>query len=375
MSDSSGSTVDIVITTIGSGEFLEQFTGTLTEDGARLVVIPDRKTPAALYQACDRARARGASIVAPDVEEQDRLLAKLGVPELIPYDSDNRRNIGYLLSYLNDSAFAVSMDDDNLPVDSPFFDEHRIVAAGPTEQRVVSNSDGWFNACDLLTVEPCRVFPRGFPYGPREASTELTETTRSVDVRVNAGLWLDDPDVDAVTRLAVRPRVTGYERGTAVLAADTWCPVNSQNTAVHHDALAAYYFLRMGQPIYGAPVERFGDIFSGYFVAACAKHLGHAVRFGGPLVNHERNAHDLLNDLAIELPAIRFFDEFLDWLVAHELSGSTYAETYESLSYGLQDFAEAAQGKGYTPEARAFLHRSAHHMRTYLRAIRAIDGS
>ncbi len=367
-------TIDIVITTIGSGEFLEQFTDTLAETGARLVVIPDRKTPAAFHNAVERARGRGAMIVAPDIDEQDRLLAKLGVPELIPYDSDNRRNIGYLLSYLNNSSFAVSMDDDNLPVDQPFLNEHKVVLQGPTSYRVVSTDTGWYNACDLLTVDPCRIFPRGFPYGPREGATRMTTFESTEDVRVNAGLWLDDPDVDAVTRLAIRPQVIGYGGETAVLARDTWCPINSQNTAVHHDSLPAYYFLRMGQPIGGAPVERFGDIFSGYFVAACAKHLGHAVRFGGPLVDHKRNVHDLLDDLAIELPAIRFMDELLDWLTGFHLDGSDYAEAYESLSYGLQDFAEQAGGRAYTPEARAFLHRSAHHMRTWLRAIRIIHG-
>lgn len=367
-------TIDIVMTTIGSGSFLKHFTDTLAEDGARLVVIPDRKTPAAFYEACERARGRGARIVSPDVAEQDRLLTKLGVSDLIPYESDNRRNIGYLLSYLNGSAFAVSMDDDNLPIDSPFLDEHRVVLRGPARHRTVFAGTGWFNACDLLDVSPCRVFPRGFPYGPRDTATEVTHAEELADVRVNAGLWLDDPDVDAVTRLAVRPKVTAYRGEAAVLAKDTWCPVNSQNTAVHHDALPAYYFLRMGQPIGGAAVERFGDIFSGYFVAACAKHLGHSVRFGGPIVNHERNEHDLLDDLAIELPAIRFMDELLSWLREFRLEGADYCEAYESLSHGLQDFAEQARGRAYSQEARAFLHRSAHLMRTWLTAVRRING-
>ncbi|MFI0737505.1 hypothetical protein ACH4PU_05215 [Streptomyces sp. NPDC021100] len=367
-------TIDIVITTIGSGEFLEHYADTLAEGGARLVVIPDRRTPAAFHAACDRARARGAAIVSPDVAEQDRLLAKLGVPELVPYDSDNRRNIGYLLSYLNGSACAVSMDDDNLPAVSPFLDEHRVVLEGPARHRTVSSPSGWFNACDLLDVTPCRVHPRGFPYGPRTDTDAPAWTEGTADVRVNAGLWLGDPDVDAVTRLAVRPTVTAYRGPAAVLAPDTWCPVNSQNTAVHRTALPAYYFLRMGQPVGGAPLERFGDIFSGYFVAACAKHLGHAVRFGGPPVHHERNAHDLFADLTGELPAIRFMDELLNWLRAFRLEGSTYPEAYASLAHGLREFAEQARGPAWAQDARAFLHRSAHLMLTWLTAVRRIDG-
>lgn len=49
-------TIDIVITTINSGSFLEHYADTLAESGARLVVIPDRKTPRAFYEACEKAR-------------------------------------------------------------------------------------------------------------------------------------------------------------------------------------------------------------------------------------------------------------------------------------------------------------------------------
>lgn len=367
---------DIVITTIGDGAFLDDFASALREPGVRLVVIPDRRTPRALYEACERAQAAGASILCPDVAEQDRLLTKLGVAELMPYDSDNRRNIGYLLSWLDGVDVVVSMDDDNLPAGHPFVAKHREVLRGPAEHRVVSAESGWFNVCDLLTVTPCRVFPRGFPYRARDSHRPRVRARRErADVRINAGLWLGDPDVDAVTRLATSPAATAYGGEDAVLDQDTWCPVNSQNTAVHRDALPAYYFLRMGQPIGGLRLERFGDIFSGYFVQACAKRLGHSVRFGDPLVSHPRNEHDLLHDLSGELPAIRILDEILEWLRDHRLDGADYPETYESLSHGLQDFAEQASGRAWGPEARAFLHRSAHLMRTWLAALRRGSGA
>lgn len=38
----------------------------------------------------------------------------------------------------------------------------------------------------------------------------------------------------------------------------------------------------MGYRHNGQVIDRYADIFSGYFVQACAKHLGHAVRFGTP---------------------------------------------------------------------------------------------
>lgn len=102
--------------------------------------------------------------------------------------------------------------------------------------------------------------------------------------------------------------------------------------------------------------------------------MGHAVRFGGPLVHHARNHHDLLDDLVAEVPAIRLIDDVLAWLREHRLDGSDYPEAYESLSYGVQDFAERVQGQVWGPDVRAFLHRSAHLMRTWISALRRSGG-
>jgi hypothetical protein len=80
---------------------------------------------------------------------------------------------------------------------------------------------------------------------------------------VNAGLWLDDPDVDAITRLCNDIVATEYDAACAALCAayrlpaltvlsrytrdssyvmanGTWCPFNSQNTALHRDLIPAY---------------------------------------------------------------------------------------------------------------------------------------
>ena len=40
-----------------------------------MIVIPDRKTPAALYEAAAGARAEGISILCPDPGEQEQFLA------------------------------------------------------------------------------------------------------------------------------------------------------------------------------------------------------------------------------------------------------------------------------------------------------------
>ena len=90
--------------------------------------------------------------------------------------------------------------------------------------------------------------------------------------------------------------------------------VNSQNTAIRREVIPAYCFFESA--------SRFADIWQGYFAQACAKHLGHSVRFGTPASDCAvRNDHDLLNDLRLEYDGIMMTDEVLDWLTQVKLSG------------------------------------------------------
>ncbi|MEU1516211.1 hypothetical protein ABZ490_29425 [Streptomyces sp. NPDC005811] len=362
--------IDIVMTTIGdSAAFFDAYRGLIARHGGderiRIVVVPDRKTPQAFFDVCEQARAEGLDVLSPTVAEQDALLARLGAPTLVPYDSDNRRNIGYLLSWAAGADLLISVDDDNFPHGDDFFAEHLKVVAGERSYRTVEGESGWWNPCELLDVTPMQVYPRGYPYRHR-VPARATVTTGLADVRVNAGLWLGDPDVDAITRIAVAPEVRALTGPEAVLAPGTWAPVNSQNTAVHRDAVPAYYFPRMGYRATGQVIDRYADIFSGYFVQACAKHLGHAVRFGTPLAVHERNDHNLLRDLQQELPAIAVLDDVLAWLQDAKLDGTTYHEAYRSLSHQLQDAVETMTGPVWNQELRGFVHQMAHLMRQWL---------
>jgi hypothetical protein len=373
--------IDVVMTTIGDGaKFLTAYQSLLSReqlrDRVRLVIIPDRRTPSGLQDGCASARKAGIDVLCPSVEEQDELLTSLGVPNLVPYDSDNRRNVGYLLSWLSEADLLISVDDDNFPVKNDFFSVHSRVAAGAQQAQVVHSPSGWWNPCDQLTTVPTPIYPRGYPYAQRTGKAiEAIPAAELADVRINAGLWLGDPDVDAITRIAMAPEALELSTAEVVLGPATWAPVNSQNTAVQHDAVAAYYFPRMGQQLRGQRIDRYADIFSGYFVQACAKRLGHAVRFGTPLAQHERNDHLLFRDLSQELPAIMVLDDLLEWLAGCQLDGSSYSAAYLSLSHQLQDAVETMSGSGWTPELRGFFHEMAHLMRQWLRALAQLAGA
>jgi len=131
----------------------------------------------------------------------------------------------------------------------------------------------------------------------------------------------------------------------------------------------------MGYPLQGSKVDRYGDIFSGYFALACAKHLGGSARFGTPVADHRRNSHNHLRDAAAELPAILLLEDIMAWLIDVRLSGSTGLEAYLSLSHLLEEAVEKFQGQVWNDASRGFVHEMAHLMRVWIAACGVVSGS
>jgi hypothetical protein len=119
-------------------------------------------------------------------------------------------------------------------------------------------------------------------------------------------------------------------------------------------------------------VDRYGDIFSGYFALACAKHLNGTARFGTPIADHRRNSHNYLKDATAELPAILLLEDILGWLIDTPLSGSTGLETYLSLSHLLEEAVERFEGRVWNDASRGFVHQMAHLMRAWISACRVV---
>jgi hypothetical protein len=371
----------LVLTTIFDPVILDAYRRNFERHGhldeLDVIAIPDRKTPAAAYETCTRLARQGLDVTCPSLEEQDAFLKRVGLPSgFIPYNSDNRRNVGFLMAWERGSDFLISIDDDNFcGDDEDYFDAHASVLFGRGPHPIAGDHSRFLNICDLLQMSAPSVFARGYPYFARHRSSAVRTSAGAAEIMINAGLWLQDPDVDAITWLGLRPQAKAFKNQSVVLDADTWSPVNSQNTAVRRDVLPAYYFIRMGYPLHGATVDRYGDIFSGYFALACAKHLGGSARFGTPIADHRRNSHNYLNDATAELPAIVLLEDILAWLIDVQLSGATGLEAYLSLSHALDEAAEKFQGRAWNDASRGYVHQMAHLMRVWISACRAIGGA
>ena len=157
----------------------------------------------------------------------------------------------------------------------------------------------------------------------------MTIATRRI--AVNAGFWLDNPDIDALTRMERQPVVRGFKpswTGNVALEAGTWSPFNSQNTALMRDALPAYFL----SPYIG----RYDDIWASYIINRIAEHMGDAISFGDPLVRQQRNPHDLWTDLDVERNGMILTDDFCAALRSIPLTGATYHRCFGQIAIGLQ---------------------------------------
>lgn len=368
--------ISIVVTTIHGPEFLEGYVEDIRDSGLQattdIIVIPDRKTPPSVFEWCSDFVGGALTILCPDISRQSEFLEKFpSLADRIPFDTDHRRNVGFLMALDRGADIVISIDDDNYVEGGGFVDGHSVVGEY-SDAPIVESESGWFNTCNMLVHEPIvEIYPRGYPYFARSPAT-VKEGHAPGKVSVNAGLWTLDPDVDAVTRLALGPTVESLRSESILLGKDTWAPINTQNTSVERGAMGAFWYVRMGFRLGGLLIDRYGDILSGYFCAKCVKSLGESIRIGTPTTIHRRSEHNLFKDAYHELAGMMIIEDLLPWLVEQPLTGSSYTEVYRDLSHALDEQASRFAGFVWDEGAREFLVSTAEDMRAWAEAVETV---
>jgi hypothetical protein len=327
----------IVLTTVNVPESLEGYARNLQKFGHTdigFIVIGDCRTP---NKKCEEIahdlKDEGFEAHYFDIVSQEKWLKDfLKLAEVIPFNSDNRRNIGFLMAAQQGAEIIISIDDDNYPTDQDFYGYHSIVGTQQTT-KAAHSANGWFNPCSLLEFSNGRmIYPRGFPFSRRwkDRTTYTTDTGRIV---LNLGLWIGVPDADALTNLNEPVNSMGLNSNQQVmLAPGVYSPLNTQNTAFHRSILPCYYYILMGQKIEGLILDRYGDIWSGYFAKKVIDQVGHRVTIGKPLTHHRRNLHNLFDDLKAELTGMILTEKIVEFLESTELENRTYQDAYLELA-------------------------------------------
>jgi hypothetical protein len=375
----------IVVTTIYDGSFINDYYNHFQACGdlekVNFYVVGDLSTPASCREQVEKYTKQGLPWYYLGQEEQEEFLKPF--PELaaqIPWKTDNRRNIGFLMAYRDRCNLIVAIDDDNYPkANWPFLEGHSAVGKEVSLLTAVGH-DKWFNLCSMMQVESPSlgagetVYARGFPYKRRHLKCSLidAEVTTGI-VGINAGLWSGDPDVDAATRLVTRCNAEEKFSGDYLLGSNTLMPINTQNTALIRDAIPAYYYVKMGHPVGGMKLDRFGDIFSGFFVQKCAQAVGHKVKIGSPVVEHRRSPHNLYKDLWNELAGMVVIDDMTELLETPLSTASSYSDATLELAERLREWSAKQEGFLWDDSLRSYFNNVADNMSLWVKTCQSLN--
>jgi hypothetical protein len=269
----------IVVTSIyPPTECLAAFADGAITNGADLLVVGDRKSPA-------NFSLRGARFV--DVNEQIAIFPAFAA--LLPLNSYTRKNIGYLLAMQAGAELIVDTDDDNAPFPN-FWESSQLVVRG----RLVARR-GWVNAYRYFSQT--LIWPRGFPLNEVQSSATRPAPAAADDHEcpVQQGLADENPDVDAVFRLLLPLPVKFDAAETIVLDEGAWCPFNSQNTKWWPAVFPLLYL-----PAYCS--FRMTDIWRSFVVQRILWENGWRISFQASSVYQQRNEHNLMRDFEDEVP-------------------------------------------------------------------------
>jgi len=248
-----------------------------------LIVVGDLKTPHDSYKDID------CLYLSPD--DQQSLYPDLS--NALGWNCLQRRNIGFLEAYRLGADIIATVDDDNIP--KPGWGENLIVG-----QEVDVDTYDANEVFDALSVtEHNNLWHRGYP-------VELLQTKnlvkylgkKSRKVLIQADLWDGDPDVDAIARVVYKP-IVKFNIQEHFCSVKT-SPFNSQNTFVHREVLPYYFMFPF--------VGRMDDIWAAYYVQEL---FPNSLVFGPSSVYHDRNAHNLINDIDLETIGYRNTYDFV----------------------------------------------------------------
>lgn len=268
----------LVITSIQPpNRVMRSYAAQCKANGFEFIVVGDTKSPTVFL--IDDCR-----FIAVD----DPATASFKFARACPVGHYARKNIGYLAAISAGADLIVETDDDNEPLPSFW--------AARSEHKTVHCLDGggWINVYRYFSN--ATIWPRGLPL---ETIHRVPPALSSLPVRyatcpIQQGLVDGDPDVDAIYRLLM-PLPHSFDRSPDVaLGCDTWCPINSQNTAWWPAAFPLLYL-----PSYCS--FRMTDIWRGFVAQRIACVNGWRILHHAPTMRQERNGHDLTRDFKQEV--------------------------------------------------------------------------
>jgi hypothetical protein len=296
----------LILTTINIPTVLSLYRA--HDPDVRFFVAMDKKTPGEAYQFCNRL-PNCVPIVDGNVDLvtfRDR--GGYACSDLIGWNTISRRNIALLEALKWGADVIVSIDDDNIPLDTCYFWHYECASLASPFNGIQAKSV-WFDPGSLcFPADGKPVVQRGFPQ-QLPSWTKFAPVT-GAKIGVAQGMILGDPDTSAVDRISRHPQVHQVSEllcaGIVTDPRETYAPLNSQNIAFIRELAPCFLMV----PAF----DRYDDIYAGLVAQRVMRASGHYVHFGMPFVWQQRNAHNLLADLRKEQWGAEHILDFAFWL-------------------------------------------------------------
>lgn len=289
----------LIITSIAPStmESLHTYTKECKSRGFDFILIGDTKSPADFHiDECDFW----------SVDRQLTIDSEFA--KLCPTKHYARKNIGYIVAMQRGTEELVETDDDNLPREEFWNGHDKVVKARDIKEM------GWVNVYNYYSDK--FIWPRGLPLEELQKPLPSIDTFEEKDVvcPIQQGLADENPDVDAVFRLAFPLPLDFNKSGNIALGNNAWCPFNSQNTYWYKEAFPLLYL-----PSYCS--FRMTDIWRSYVAQRIAWANGWSILFHDATVWQERNEHNLLKDFEDEIPGYLNNAKICKGLAALDIKG------------------------------------------------------
>lgn len=289
----------LIITSIAPStmESLHTYTKECKNRGFDFILIGDTKSPADFHiDECDFW----------SVDRQLTLDSEFA--KLCPTRHYARKNIGYIVAMQRGTEELVETDDDNLPREEFWNGHNKVVKARDIQDM------GWVNVYKYFSDK--FIWPRGLPLEELQKPLPSIDTFEEKEVvcPIQQGLADENPDVDAVFRLAFPLPLNFKKSGNIALGNNAWCPFNSQNTYWYKEAFPLLYL-----PSYCS--FRMTDIWRSYVAQRIAWANGWSILFHDATVWQERNEHNLLKDFEDEIPGYLNNAKICKGLAALDIKG------------------------------------------------------
>lgn len=350
--------IGIGITTINIPYFLEDILKNYKNNAnieLKIIIIGDNKTPKNITNYCVGLENKySIEIEYLNLNKQKEILKNdIELFNIMPENSGVRKMIANLLFIKNKWDKIIMIDDDNYFVKDCIIKQHAIVGEYIKYKEIIAENN-WFNIYEVLNIPNISpVYPRGFPWQERFKTNTYKINDNVGKVDINQGWVLNDPDIDALTRLFFPVEVVSIKRKFSkycALRTGGYTSFNNQNTSISKEISKIYFTPPAG--------GRNADIWTAYLMYKICNTVGTIISFGKPVVRQDRNQHNLFNDLSLEMENMQSTNYFVNCIESINLKGDNYVAIMEELITRLIDMTKKSENsyiKNYLLEYKIWL--------------------